>query len=141
MIELLLQAEGALSLGLLDRAEALYSQVATADPRNAIAVVGLARVGLERGNEREALELARRALAIDPENSAAQRMTQRLEEVLRFRGVSLPAATIEPEPGPAQAHAVEPEHRPAPATSSPPAPAPAEPARRRSVVDRLLRRG
>ena len=86
MIELLLQAEGALSVGLLDRAETLYRQVASADPRNSIAVVGLARVALERRNEPEALGLARRALAIDPANTAAQRMVQRLEEVLTFRG-------------------------------------------------------
>lgn len=113
MIELLLQAEGALSLGLLDRAETLYRQVASADPRNSIAVVGLARVALERRNEREALELAKRALAIDPENMAAQRMVQRLEEVLTFRGVDLPAATGD---------------------------VPTAPTRRRSLVDRLLRR-
>ena len=93
MIELLLQAEGALSVGLLDRAEALYRQVIAADPRNSIAVVGLARVALERSDEVGALTLARRALAIDPENNAAQRMVQRLEEVLRNRGVSVAPAT------------------------------------------------
>ena len=81
MIEILLQAEKALSLGLLDRAETLYRQVAEADPRNSIAVVGLARVALERGDDAESLALARRALKIDPENSAAQRLVQRLEEV------------------------------------------------------------
>ena len=93
MIELLLEAESALSLGLLDRAEILYRQVAGADPRNSIAVVGLARVLLERGDEPGALKQARRALAIDGENTAAQRMVQRLEEVLEHRqNEGLPAA-------------------------------------------------
>ena len=92
MIELLLAAERALSVGLLDRAQALYRQVAEADPRNSIAVVGLARVALERGGETEALELARRALQIDPDNAAAHRMVQRLEEVISYRGDIVPAA-------------------------------------------------
>ncbi len=127
MIELLLQAEGALSLGLLDRAETLYRQVAGADPRNSIAVVGLARVALERGDEPGALAQARRALAIDGENAAAQRLVQRLEEVLAYRGV---ASRAEPEMAPAPA----PEPAPVPEP-----PAIAEP-HRRSLVDRLLRR-
>ena len=85
MIELLLQAERALSVGLLEQAEILYTQVAEADPRNSIAVVGLARVALERGDEPTALELSRRALTIDPQNAAAQRMVERLEEVKAYR--------------------------------------------------------
>ncbi len=85
MIELLLQAERALSVGLLDRAETLYRQVARADPQNSIAVVGLARVTLDRGDDEGALELARRALEIDSENVAAQRMVARLEEVIDYR--------------------------------------------------------
>lgn len=151
MIELLLQAESALSLGLLDRAETLYRQVAAADPRNSIAVVGLARVALERRREIEALELARRALAIDPENTAAQRMVQRLEEVLRHLGVELP-------PGPAVARRPGSHAKPVPTPKPPAAPelvsasAPEPPAladtvstataaaRRRSLVDRLLGR-
>ena len=92
MIELLVQAESALSLGLLDRAEVLYRQVASADPRNSIAVVGLARVTLERQDEPGALALARQALTIDPENGAAQRMVARLEEILRFRAETVPTA-------------------------------------------------
>jgi thioredoxin-like negative regulator of GroEL len=119
VIELLLQAEGALSVGLLDRAEELYRQVASADPRNSIAVVGLARVALERSDEVGALTLARRALLIDPENNAAQRMVQRLEEVLRARGVA-----VEP---PAAAAVAD-----APTTDGASVP--------RSYLDRLLRR-
>ena len=134
MIELLLQAEGALSVGLLDRAEALYQQVVGADPRNSIAVVGLARVALERSDEVGALTFARRALSIDPENNAAQRMVQRLEEVLRNRGVAVPPAArmetmVEPDATAPEANdhiSAAPEARERGA---------------RSYVDRLLRRG
>ena len=125
MIELLLQAERALSVGLLDRAEALYRQVAEADPRNSIAVVGLARVALERGGETESLGLARRALKIDPDNAAAQRMVQRIEEVISYRG------DIVPEPATAAAEAAA---EPAAADQT------AQPGWRR-LIDRLLRRG
>ena len=86
MIELLLEGERALSLGRVDRAEELYRQVADADPRNSIAVVGLARVALERRDDLGAYLLARRALSIDPENEAARRLAVRLEEVLATRG-------------------------------------------------------
>jgi tetratricopeptide (TPR) repeat protein len=91
VIELLLAAEHALSLRLLDQAERTYRQVLAADPRNAIAMVGLSRVALERGDEAGSLRLARQALEIDPENTAARRMIDRLEEVARFRGVVPPA--------------------------------------------------
>lgn len=92
MIEILLQAERALAVGLVDQAERLYLQAADADPRNSIAVVGLARVALERADEPEAWRQAQRALAIDPENVAAQRLADRLEEVWAYRGESLPDA-------------------------------------------------
>ena len=86
MIELLLMAEGLLANGELDRAGQLFAQVAAADPRNAIAVVGLARVAQARGDVRAALEIARRALAIDPEDVAARRLVGELERADEPRG-------------------------------------------------------
>ena len=98
MIELLLQAERAISVGLVDQAERLYRQAADADPRNSIAVVGLARVALERNDDLGAYLLARRASAIDPENPAARRLVVRLEEVMRHRGDAIPAAEASARP-------------------------------------------
>ena len=86
MIERLLEAERDLAVGLVDRAEAIYRGLAQGDPRNAVAVVGLARCALERGDERHAYELAVRALTIDPDDAAALRMEARLSEVLATRG-------------------------------------------------------
>jgi hypothetical protein len=128
VIELLLEAERALSFGRIERAEALYNQVADADPRNSIAVVGLARVALERGDDHGAYALARQALDIDPENEAAMRLASRLEEVLATRGEGvadpLPAAARQGPPPPA------------PSTTA----ATATPPERRSLIDRLRRR-
>jgi hypothetical protein len=90
MIEPLLEAERALEVGLFDKADHLYRTVAERDPRNSIAVVGMARVCLERGDDIGALRLGRRALAIDPENAAAQRLVARLEEVIHTRGDEVP---------------------------------------------------
>ncbi|TMD27363.1 MAG: hypothetical protein E6I94_09585 [Chloroflexi bacterium] len=78
MIELMLEAERALVSGRLDQAERLYWQAVESDARNAIAIVGLARVALERGDERTAGEFARRAVALDPENAVALRLDARL---------------------------------------------------------------
>ncbi len=92
MIEPLLAAERALVSGLLDQAEGLYRGVAERDPGNSIAIVGLARVAIERGDDLGALELGRRALAIDHDNIAAQRLVDRITEVRRFRGETIPDA-------------------------------------------------
>jgi len=123
MIELLLQAERALSVGLVDQAERLYRQAADNDPRNAIAVVGLARVALERADDATAYREARRALEIDPENVAARRLVARLEEVFATRGEALPALGAEP-PAPEVGPSL-------PARAPTPSP---------GIIDRLLRR-
>jgi len=129
MIEVLLEAERDLSFGLLDQAERLYRQVATNDPKSSIAVMGLARVALERGDEREAYLLARRALAIDADNPAAQHMVSRLAEVMATRGEVPPSGeeTVAPPAPPV-------------AEVAPPAPPPPTAAKRPGVIGRLLGR-
>jgi hypothetical protein len=131
VIELLLEAERALSFGRVDEAERLYRQVATADPANSIAVVGLARVALEHADDAGAYVLARQALTIDPENEAAQRLVTRLDEVMRTRGETVPepAARIPDESAvPAE---------PAAGPSAAPQPDAPPTVRRRSLIDRL----
>ena len=125
MIELLLEAERALSFGRVDRAEALYRQVAAVDPGNSIAVVGLARVALEHADDAGAYLLARKALTIDPENEAAQRLVTRLDEVMRTRGETVPKPPGESRPPQEPASAAE---------------ADGALARPRSIIDRLRRR-
>jgi hypothetical protein len=89
--ESLLEAERLLLHRQVEAAERVYRAVLDTEPHNSVAVVGLARVALERADDRAALDLARRALAIDPANAAAASMARRLEEVLRYRGESTEA--------------------------------------------------
>jgi hypothetical protein len=143
MIELLVEAERALTHGLIDQAERLYQQVAASDPKSSIAVMGLARVALERGDDRTAYLHARAALAIDADNPAAQHLVMRLTEVMAGRGETPPGGepppivetprSVEPPPG------VEaPPARPANAAAAEPS-RPTRP-RSRGLVARLLHR-
>jgi hypothetical protein len=92
MFELLLQADRALSDGLLDQAERTYWQLIELDPTNAIAVSGLARVSLQRGDERLARTFADRALGIDPDSIAARQVLRALDE-----GTPAPTGSGPPE--------------------------------------------
>jgi thioredoxin-like negative regulator of GroEL len=141
MIEIILEAERALATGQLDQAERLYRQAAQLDPRNSIAVVGLARVALDRGDERGAYTLARNALEIDPENAAGQRLAERLEEVIRFRGEEPPGVKAPPAAESAPALESAPAAKPPPAAAKPPSKPLTPPRRkRRSLLGRILRR-
>ncbi len=131
MIERLLAAESALAEGEVEAARRLFGQVAEADPRNAIAVVGLARIAMRGGRLEEARDLLARALDIDPDEAAAQRL---IRELYVVTPPPIPAR----EPGPAAEPAIAPEAGPAPVpvAAPEPRPAPAGP-RRLSLLDRL----
>jgi thioredoxin-like negative regulator of GroEL len=99
MIERLLAAEGALERGELDHAQRLFGQVADADPRNAIAIVGLARVLARRGDTDAARELAAHALEIDPDEAAARRLLDELDRAPQREpepATKVPAAPVAP---------------------------------------------
>jgi thioredoxin-like negative regulator of GroEL len=136
MIELLLEAERALTHGLVDQAERLYRQVVDNDPHSSIAVMGLARVALERGDDRTAYGLARQALAIDAENPAAQHLVMRLTEVMAGRG-EVPPDVPEAASGAAAEAATEPPAAEPPAAEPLPRPATGS---RKGVLGRLFGR-
>ncbi|HEU6440036.1 MAG TPA: hypothetical protein VFC12_06315, partial [Terriglobales bacterium] len=76
MFELLLQADKSLADGALAQAERTYRQLVDLDPSNAMALAGLARVALARGDERLARDFADRALDLDPESVAARNVLE-----------------------------------------------------------------
>ena len=113
MIERLLAAESALVRGELDAAERQFSLVADADPRNAIAVVGLARIAVRRDDRGTARVLVKRALEIDPDEAAAARLLAELDR----SEVAAPEASVTPREG-----AAAPPAPSTPANGSPRAP-------------------
>jgi thioredoxin-like negative regulator of GroEL len=121
MIERLLAAEGALARDELDHAARMFGQVADADPRNAIAIVGLARVAAQRGDADAARAHLAHALEIDPDEAAARRL------LLELDATAVESPPTEPEPATPGPFAT-----PTLAPVAAPAPAP------RSFLDRLL---
>ena len=136
MIERLLAADAALDRDDLEVAQRLFGQVADADPRNAIAVVGLARVAARSNAPGVARSLALRALDIDPEEAAARRLLDELDAGANANAeapstTSIPvAATATPE----AASVAAPATAPAPTVGVPRS-------LWRRIVDRFLRRG
>lgn len=125
MIERLLAADAALERDELDLAERLFGQVVEADARNAIAVVGLGRVAMQRGDLDDARMRMAHALAIDPDEAAARRLLAELEAPVP------PDAAAAPVPPVAAAAPDEPEAASPPATEAAPRPA--------SLLDRIRR--
>ena len=83
--EKLAQADRLLLYGLLDQAERLFAELLSEVPTNSEAAFGLARVALERGDERLGLEHATTAIRLNPRNDDAQRLAQRLTEIAAAR--------------------------------------------------------
>jgi tetratricopeptide (TPR) repeat protein len=137
MIERLLAADAALERDDLATAEKLFGQVAEADPRNAIAAVGLGRVAAGRDDADGARTWFRRALEIDPDEAAARRLLDALNR-------EVPEAAVAPPMPAPSAHEIMPpvpaSPRPHPASAPPLVASPPLPARerpRRSLLDRL----
>jgi len=135
VIERLLAAEGALSRDELDHAQRLFGQVVEADPRNAIAVVGLARVLRRRGDTAAAHELLVHALEIDPDEAAAGRLLAELDAGTVLAPEAAPVLAASPEPVGAPIPVA-----PVPPESGPPAP-PAQPRGLVAWLRRLFRLG
>ena len=139
MIERLLAADAALERGELDTAEKLFGSVAEADPRNAIAAVGMGRVAAGRDDADGARTWFRRALSIDPDEAAARRLLTALErEVAALHATTSAEVAAQAEGPPAEAPLVEPPGEPRRSEDVAAAPQ-AQPAlpRHPSLIDRI----
>jgi tetratricopeptide (TPR) repeat protein len=110
MIERLLAAEAAFARGEVELAGRLFAQVAEADPRNAIASVGLARIAQREGRDDEARQLAERALQIDPDEAAAAQLLREMALATKSGQASRQA----PEPTPPGDEPMAPAYEPLP---------------------------
>ena len=138
MIERLLAAERAFDAGQLELADRLYAQVAAADPRNAIALTGRAKVAERQGDVAAARRHVARALETDPDDEAAKALSKALGAV-----TTTSAAPAIPTLGPPAAQPGPGAHSAAAASRfMPPVPAADAPAPRSvgGAIRRFLRR-
>jgi hypothetical protein len=113
VIERLLAGERALAADQLEVAQRLFAQVAGADPRNAIALTGLAKVAVRRRDLATARLHVTHALAIDPEDAAAKALAADLGVDVTEPATPAVVAETPAEPTPAAAPA-PPTPRPGP---------------------------
>jgi len=66
------QAYGALQAGQVDDARRLYGQLASAEPKNADALLGLAAIAVQQGNTEEASRRYLQILELEPRHALAQ---------------------------------------------------------------------
>lgn len=122
-MELLLEAERALDEGRLEEARKRYEQVVASDPRNAIAMVGLARVALARGDDQTAATHIDRALSTDPDNAVARRhaaeLGQRVGSIDPLSSVRMPPDVIPLAPTAADRSGADPNAADLPAPEDP----------------------
>jgi tetratricopeptide (TPR) repeat protein len=144
MIERLLAADAALERGDLASAEKLFGSVAEADPRNAIAAVGMGRVAAGRDDADGARTWFQRALEIDPQEAAARRLLTALDRELAASPPVGAVAEAAPEFGAESAARVAPKAAPvasaeaAPSSAAPTSDgAPVAASRRPSLVERI----
>jgi len=137
VIERLLAAERALESDQLELADRLFAQVAAADPRNAIAMTGRAKVARRQGDLDAARRHVARALETDPEDAAARALATAL-------ATEIATSTSNPEPtAPLAAPPATPPPSEPMAAASPPsqplAAAPMVPAKRGGLLAWLRR--
>jgi len=133
VIERLLAAERALESDQLELADRLFAQVAAADPRNAIAMTGRAKVARRQGDLDAARRHVARALETDPEDAAARTLATEIATSTSNPEPTAPLAAPPATPPPSEPMAA------APPPSQPLADAPMVPPKRGGLLAWLRR--
>ena len=99
MIERLIAGDAALAEGRYHDAEEAFRLVASFDPRNAMARVGLAQVSLAIGRWDEARARLDEALELDPDDAVARRLRTELEAHFPPKSAGVGPGTAPRRPG------------------------------------------